>query len=167
MSPVITFGGLLGEATEGRIVNPVAFPRNVHSVLPSLAVHCCKMCCSLSILNRLTVIVQYGAGFFFLSFFFKANYQPIIARSSLISQSAIESLFGASLTGIAYSLFAGQPLTILGSTGPVLVFEKILFKFCKWVFIFHITLRASNNLSKDSSFIYSTHYISSRLHRSE
>uniref|UniRef100_A0AAZ1XUG1 Anion exchange protein n=1 Tax=Oreochromis aureus TaxID=47969 RepID=A0AAZ1XUG1_OREAU len=63
MSPVITFGGLLGEATEGRI-------------------------------------------------------------------SAIESLFGASLTGIAYSLFAGQPLTILGSTGPVLVFEKILFKFC-------------------------------------
>jgi sodium bicarbonate cotransporter 5 len=46
-------------------------------------------------------------------------------------QSAIESLFGASMTGIAYSLFGGQPLTILGSTGPVLVFEKILFKFCK------------------------------------
>nr|KAF6476236.1 solute carrier family 4 member 7 [Rousettus aegyptiacus] len=68
MSPVITFGGLLGEATEGRI-------------------------------------------------------------------SAIESLFGASLTGIAYSLFAGQPLTILGSTGPVLVFEKILFKFCRCVCI--------------------------------
>uniref|UniRef100_A0A8C9XG88 Anion exchange protein n=1 Tax=Sander lucioperca TaxID=283035 RepID=A0A8C9XG88_SANLU len=49
MSPVITFGGLLGEATKGNI-------------------------------------------------------------------SAIESLFGASLTGVAYSLFAGQPLTILGST---------------------------------------------------
>lgn len=79
----------------------------------------------------------------FSFFFFKANYLPIIALSSLISQSAIESLFGASLTGIAYSLFAGQPLTILGSTGPVLVFEKILFKFCKWVFIFHMTLRAS------------------------
>lgn len=53
---------------------------------------------------------------------------------SLCFQSAIESLFGASMTGIAYSLFAGQPLTILGSTGPVLVFEKILFKFCKYVF---------------------------------
>ncbi|XP_038234333.1 electroneutral sodium bicarbonate exchanger 1 isoform X4 [Dermochelys coriacea] len=63
MSPVITFGGLLGEATDGQI-------------------------------------------------------------------SAIESLFGASMTGVVYSLFAGQPLTILGSTGPVLVFEKILFKFC-------------------------------------
>lgn len=39
------------------------------------------------------------------------------------------------MTGIAYSLFAGQPLTILGSTGPVLVFEKILFKFCKYALI--------------------------------
>ncbi|XP_071379114.1 sodium-driven chloride bicarbonate exchanger [Centroberyx affinis] len=75
MSPVITFGGLLGEATEGRI-------------------------------------------------------------------SAIESLFGASMTGIAYSLFAGQPLTILGSTGPVLVFEKILFKFCKDYGLSYLSLRA-------------------------
>uniref|UniRef100_A0A803VE26 Anion exchange protein n=1 Tax=Ficedula albicollis TaxID=59894 RepID=A0A803VE26_FICAL len=74
MSPVITFGGLLGEATEGRI-------------------------------------------------------------------SAIESLFGASLTGIAYSLFAGQPLTILGSTGPVLVFEKILFKFCRDYGLSYLSLR--------------------------
>uniref|UniRef100_A0A087XR42 Anion exchange protein n=1 Tax=Poecilia formosa TaxID=48698 RepID=A0A087XR42_POEFO len=75
MSPVITFGGLLGEATEGRI-------------------------------------------------------------------SAIESLFGASMTGVAYSLFAGQPLTILGSTGPVLVFEKILFKFCKDYDLSYLSLRA-------------------------
>ncbi|XP_036387937.1 electroneutral sodium bicarbonate exchanger 1 isoform X1 [Megalops cyprinoides] len=74
MSPVITFGGLLGEATEGRI-------------------------------------------------------------------SAIESLLGASMTGIAYSLFAGQPLTILGSTGPVLVFEKILFKFCKDYDLSYLSLR--------------------------
>uniref|UniRef100_A0AAQ6ING2 Anion exchange protein n=1 Tax=Anabas testudineus TaxID=64144 RepID=A0AAQ6ING2_ANATE len=74
MSPVITFGGLLGEATEGRI-------------------------------------------------------------------SAIESLLGASMTGVAYSLFAGQPLTILGSTGPVLVFEKILFKFCKDYKLSYLSLR--------------------------
>ncbi|XP_030231749.1 electroneutral sodium bicarbonate exchanger 1 [Gadus morhua] len=74
MSPVITFGGLLGEATEGQI-------------------------------------------------------------------SAIESLLGASMTGVAYSLFAGQPLTILGSTGPVLVFEKILFKFCKDYGLSYLSLR--------------------------
>ncbi|XP_056376023.1 sodium bicarbonate cotransporter 3 isoform X14 [Hyla sarda] len=79
MSPVITFGGLLGEATQNRI-------------------------------------------------------------------SAIESLFGASLTGIAYSLFAGQPLTILGSTGPVLVFEKILFKFCRDYNLSYLSLRTSIGL---------------------
>ncbi|XP_063308273.1 sodium bicarbonate cotransporter 3 isoform X10 [Pelobates fuscus] len=79
MSPVITFGGLLGEATQNRI-------------------------------------------------------------------SAIESLFGASLTGIAYSLFAGQPLTILGSTGPVLVFEKILFKFCTDYGLNYLSLRTSIGL---------------------
>lgn len=45
------------------------------------------------------------------------------------------------MTGVAYSLFAGQPLTILGSTGPVLVFEKILFKFCKYVFTTVVLLR--------------------------
>lgn len=48
-----------------------------------------------------------------------------------VLQGTMESLFGASMTGVAYSLFAGQPLTILGSTGPVLVFEKILFHFCE------------------------------------
>ncbi|XP_053149972.1 electroneutral sodium bicarbonate exchanger 1 isoform X2 [Hemicordylus capensis] len=74
MSPVITFGGLLGEATDGRI-------------------------------------------------------------------SAMESLLGASMTGVVYSLFAGQPLTILGSTGPVLVFEKILFKFCKDYGLSYLSLR--------------------------
>uniref|UniRef100_A0A8C7Z238 Anion exchange protein n=1 Tax=Oryzias sinensis TaxID=183150 RepID=A0A8C7Z238_9TELE len=79
MSPVITFGGLLGEATKGNI-------------------------------------------------------------------SAIESLFGASLTGVAYSLFAGQPLTILGSTGPVLVFEKILFKFCTDYQLSYLSLRTSIGL---------------------
>ncbi|XP_056876050.1 sodium bicarbonate cotransporter 3-like isoform X6 [Takifugu flavidus] len=79
MSPVITFGGLLGEATKGNI-------------------------------------------------------------------SAIESLFGASLTGVAYSLFAGQPLTILGSTGPVLVFEKILFKFCNDYSLSYLSLRTSIGL---------------------
>ncbi|GAB1286365.1 Sodium-driven chloride bicarbonate exchanger [Apodemus speciosus] len=61
-------------------------------------------------------------------------------------ESAIESLFGASMTGIAYSLFGGQPLTILGSTGPVLVFEKILFKFCKEYGLSYLSLRASIGL---------------------
>ncbi|XP_074756659.1 sodium bicarbonate cotransporter 3 isoform X7 [Athene noctua] len=94
MSPVITFGGLLGEATQGRILSGI--------------------------------VCGFVPAFRYLS--------------------AIESLFGASLTGIAYSLFAGQPLTILGSTGPVLVFEKILFKFCRDYDLSYLSLRTSIGL---------------------
>ncbi|XP_023275465.1 sodium bicarbonate cotransporter 3-like, partial [Seriola lalandi dorsalis] len=71
---------------------------------------------------------------------------PSRPPSPLCLQSAIESLFGASLTGVAYSLFAGQPLTILGSTGPVLVFEKILFKFCNDYDLSYLSLRTSIGL---------------------
>ncbi|CAF5003032.1 unnamed protein product, partial [Rotaria socialis] len=44
--------------------------------------------------------------------------------------AAIESLLSGAICGILYHLFAGQPLTILGSTGPVLVFETIVNHFC-------------------------------------
>ena len=77
---------------------------------------------------------------------------PSIISPSVFPQSAIESLFGASLTGIAYSLFAGQPLTILGSTGPVLVFEKILFKFCKYALFFFSCDRTCESSSTSCSF---------------
>ena len=43
----------------------------------------------------------------------------------------MEQLLAASLGGVLFSLFAGQPLTILGATGPMLVFEEILFNFCE------------------------------------
>ncbi len=47
-------------------------------------------------------------------------------------KAAIESLLSGAICGCLYHLFAGQPLTILGSTGPVLVFESIVFHFCKY-----------------------------------
>jgi len=46
-------------------------------------------------------------------------------------KAAIESLLSGAICGILYHLFAGQPLTILGSTGPVLVFETIVNHFCQ------------------------------------
>eukprot|EP01052_Picozoa_sp_SAG31_P005656 SAG31_NODE_251_length_19069_cov_5.843226_9_plen_932_part_00 len=39
----------------------------------------------------------------------------------------IEMLFSSGLCGIAYSIFGGSPLTILGGTGPVMVFTGVLF----------------------------------------
>ena len=32
--------------------------------------------------------------------------------------------------GIAYAVVGGCPLTILGGTGPVLIFTELLYKFC-------------------------------------
>jgi HCO3- transporter family len=34
------------------------------------------------------------------------------------------------LSGVLFALFSGQPLNLLGSTGPVYIFEKILFEMC-------------------------------------
>uniref|UniRef100_W5KDH9 Anion exchange protein n=1 Tax=Astyanax mexicanus TaxID=7994 RepID=W5KDH9_ASTMX len=85
-------------------------------------------------------------------FLYCACMSPVITFGGLLGEatrsniSAIESLFGASLTGVAFSLFAGQPLTILGSTGPVLVFEKILFKFCEDYGMTYLSLRCSIGL---------------------
>lgn len=49
------------------------------------------------------------------------------------AQGVLESFVGTALAGAVFCLFAGQPLTILSSTGPVLVFERLLFNFSKWV----------------------------------
>ncbi|CAH1785487.1 unnamed protein product [Owenia fusiformis] len=45
--------------------------------------------------------------------------------------AAAEGMLAAGICGVSYSLLAGQPLTILGCTGPILVFETILYNFCK------------------------------------
>ena len=54
---------------------------------------------------------------------------------------AIESLVGAFVVGIGYSLFSGQPLSILGATGPVLVFETIIFDICNWLHLEYLPFR--------------------------
>jgi hypothetical protein len=43
----------------------------------------------------------------------------------------LESFLGHAIAGGIFCLFGGQPLTVVGCTGPVLVFEKILVDFCK------------------------------------
>ncbi|XP_036381897.1 electrogenic sodium bicarbonate cotransporter 4 isoform X2 [Megalops cyprinoides] len=46
-------------------------------------------------------------------------------------QGVIESFLGTSIAGTVYCLLGGQPLIILSSTGPILIFEKLLFDFSK------------------------------------
>ncbi|XP_061119480.1 electrogenic sodium bicarbonate cotransporter 1-like [Conger conger] len=46
-------------------------------------------------------------------------------------QGVLESFVGTAIAGAVFCLLSGQPLTILSSTGPVLVFERLLFNFSK------------------------------------
>uniref|UniRef100_A0A1B0G1L3 Anion exchange protein n=1 Tax=Glossina morsitans morsitans TaxID=37546 RepID=A0A1B0G1L3_GLOMM len=78
--------------------------------------------------------MQCVASWIFLYF---ACLSPIITFGGLLSQAtgrnmaAMESLVSGFVCGLVYGLFSGQPLTILGSTGPVLVFETIVYDFCQ------------------------------------
>lgn len=80
-----------------------------------------------------SMALQCVASWIFLYF---ACLSPIITFGGLLSQAtgknmaAMESLISGFVCGIGYGFFSGQPLTILGSTGPVLVFESIVFDFC-------------------------------------
>ncbi|KAG9490888.1 hypothetical protein GDO78_006299 [Eleutherodactylus coqui] len=46
-------------------------------------------------------------------------------------QGVLENFIGTAICGGFFCLFSGQPLTIISSTGPVLVFEKLLYSFSK------------------------------------
>uniref|UniRef100_A0A3B4DNU3 Anion exchange protein n=1 Tax=Pygocentrus nattereri TaxID=42514 RepID=A0A3B4DNU3_PYGNA len=56
-------------------------------------------------------------------------------------QGVMESFLGTALAGTVFCLFGGQPLIILSSTGPILVFEKLLYDFCKTNSIDYLELR--------------------------
>ncbi|XP_013181494.1 PREDICTED: sodium bicarbonate cotransporter 3 isoform X4 [Papilio xuthus] len=80
--------------------------------------------------------LQCVASWIFLYF---ACLSPIITFGGLLGEAtgknmaAMESLVSGFVCGMGYGFFSGQPLTILGSTGPVLVFETIVFEFCKQI----------------------------------
>src|SRR6218665_874549 len=42
-------------------------------------------------------------------------------------------LLSGAVCGLVYALFSGQPLTIVGATGPLLVFEGIVYDICEYV----------------------------------
>jgi solute carrier family 4 (sodium bicarbonate transporter), member 10 len=54
------------------------------------------------------------------------NFYKIFCRIA-----AIETLMSGFVVGVLYGLFSGQPLTIMSLTGPILVFDTILYDFCK------------------------------------
>ncbi|XP_041089686.1 electrogenic sodium bicarbonate cotransporter 4-like isoform X1 [Polyodon spathula] len=78
-------------------------------------------------------------------------------------QGVMESFIGTAMAGSVFCLFAGQPLIILSSTGPILIFEKLLFDFSKgndidymefrlWIGL-HACLQCLVLVATDASFI--------------
>lgn len=73
------------------------------------------------------------ASIFFLFF---ACLAPAVAFGGLLSVltegslGAVEMIVATAICGTIYALFSGQPLTILGSTGPVIIFMGILYSLC-------------------------------------
>ncbi|XP_038113082.1 electroneutral sodium bicarbonate exchanger 1 isoform X7 [Culex quinquefasciatus] len=80
-------------------------------------------------------------------FLYFACLSPIITFGGLLGSAtgnniaAMESLVSGFVCGMGYGFFSGQPLTILGSTGPVLVFETIVYDFCTRVGWDYLTFR--------------------------
>ncbi|XP_034565338.1 electrogenic sodium bicarbonate cotransporter 4 isoform X2 [Notolabrus celidotus] len=56
-------------------------------------------------------------------------------------QGVMESFLGTALAGTVFCVFGGQPLIILSSTGPILIFEKLLYDFSKSSGIDYMELR--------------------------
>ncbi|XP_056874920.1 electrogenic sodium bicarbonate cotransporter 4 isoform X2 [Takifugu flavidus] len=56
-------------------------------------------------------------------------------------QGVMESFLGTALAGTVFCVFGGQPLIILSSTGPILIFEKLLYEFSKSNSIDYMELR--------------------------
>uniref|UniRef100_A0A8C9U2L2 Anion exchange protein n=1 Tax=Scleropages formosus TaxID=113540 RepID=A0A8C9U2L2_SCLFO len=56
-------------------------------------------------------------------------------------QGVMESFLGTALAGVVFCCFGGQPLIILSSTGPILIFEKLLYEFSKSNSIDYMELR--------------------------
>ncbi|KJH48589.1 anion exchange protein [Dictyocaulus viviparus] len=82
-----------------------------------------------------------------ICFMYFALLAPIVTFGGLLEEAthqrmaAMENIFGGAICGVVYHLFSGQPLTIIGSTGPVLVFETIVYDFCLRLGIKYLSFR--------------------------
>ena len=69
-------------------------------------------------------------------FLFFACLAPAVAFGGLLTVSTggmmgtVEALGATAIGGFIYALLSGQPITIIGTTGPLLAFLKVLYSAC-------------------------------------
>ncbi|KAL5007310.1 hypothetical protein ScPMuIL_016116, partial [Solemya velum] len=59
------------------------------------------------------------------------TFGAVLGKATDDYMGVMECIFAAAVTGVIFALFSGQPLNILGSTGPMLVLEGIIYNLCK------------------------------------
>ena len=59
------------------------------------------------------------------------KYQHLNMCLPVDAQGTMEMLLSGAICGTVYAFFSGQPLTIIGATGPLLIFESIIYQLCK------------------------------------
>ncbi|XP_065183372.1 anion exchange protein 3-like [Sycon ciliatum] len=70
-------------------------------------------------------------------FMYFGSIAPIIAFGSLLGEKTKhtfglpETIISSALGGIIWGIFAGQPMMIIGPTGPTIVFEGVIYIFAK------------------------------------
>lgn len=70
-------------------------------------------------------------------FLFFACLAPAVTFGGIMAEltdnhiGAVEMIIGSAICGVAYALLAGQPLVILGGTGPLLIFTWLLYVLCQ------------------------------------
>lgn len=117
--------------------------------------------CSKKLFGGLTRDIQHKAPHFFSDFHGLFNSQIIstvlfmyfacltaiitfgglLAKATDNNLAAIECIMGALINGIIYALFSGQPLSLLAATGPLLIYETIVFDLCDQFQLDYITFR--------------------------
>ena len=84
---------------------------------------------------------DFSDGFHFKSlsstlFLFFACLAPAVTFGGIMAEltdnriGVVEMIVASAFCGVIYALFSGQPLIILGGTGPLLVFTWVLYIFC-------------------------------------
>ncbi|KAI1710224.1 HCO3- transporter family domain-containing protein [Ditylenchus destructor] len=80
-------------------------------------------------------------------FMYFALLAPIVTFGGLLEEAthqrmaAMENLASGAICGVIYHIFSGQPLTVIGSTGPVLVFETIVYDMCETLGLQYLSFR--------------------------
>jgi hypothetical protein len=71
---------------------------------------------------------------FFLFFACLANAIAFGGLTGLVTGNeigTIEMIIATAIGGIVFAIFSGQPLTILGGTGPIVIFTGLLYQVCE------------------------------------